>query len=261
MKKLFATILFFASAIASAQNKTEVHFGFDRYDLEPSELQKLDNWISQNPKAEISAIYGYCDNVGTLQYNDSLSLKRANAVAEYLGTRDVVLPQNLVIKGYGEDFVQSKNRDKNRKVAVFYKVPSNSEIPKPADGLKKKIVEAKVGEKIRLPNFNFFNMSDQLVPKSRPVLDELLAIMKDNPNLKVEIQGHICCQTVKEKDYSYVSTQRAKAVYDFLVQKGIDPKRLSYRGFGVSRPLHPIPERNEKEQDENRRVEVEILGK
>jgi outer membrane protein OmpA-like peptidoglycan-associated protein len=98
-----------------------------------------------------------------------------------------------------------------------------------------------------------------VVPNSRAVLDELLDIMNDNPNLKVEIQGHICCQTDKEKDYSYVSTQRAKAVRDFLVKNGVDAARLSYKGFGVSRPLHAIPEKNEKEQDENRRVEVEII--
>jgi len=261
MKIRITAICMLLFAIVSAQDKTEVFFAFDRYDLAASEQQKLESWIGQHPKAEINAIYGYCDRIGTLQYNDSLSVKRAFAVADFLRIRNVLLSENVVIKGYGEDFMQAKELSANRKVAVHYAVPAPTENPKPADGLKKKIIEAKVGEKIRLPNFNFFNMSDQLVPRSRPVLEELLAIMKDNPGVRIEIQGHICCQTVREKDYSYVSTQRAKAVYDFLTQNGIDSKRLAYRGFGVSRPLHPIPEKNEKEQDENRRVEVEVLAK
>ncbi|MBD3583584.1 OmpA family protein [Flavobacterium selenitireducens] len=259
MKKLFGTILFLASAIASAQDKTEVFFAFDRHDLELSEKQKLDNWISQHPNSQVDAIYGYCDRIGSSQYNDSLSVKRANAVAEYLKSRQVATSGNLLIKGYGEDFEQSRDLSDNRKVAVLYTIARDQETAKPTNGLKKKMIDAKVGEKVRLPNFNFFNMSDQLVPKSRPVLDELLAIMNDNPNLRIEIQGHICCQTVKEKDYSFVSTQRAKSVYDFLLRNGVAAKRLSYRGFGVSRPLHPIPEKNEKEMDENRRVEIEIL--
>lgn len=256
----FAFFFLFSISLGFAQNQTEVFFEFDRYDLEPSQRQKLDTWAVENPKAEVTGIYGYCDRIGTLGYNDSLSVKRAETVRRYLESNDIAFADDFELKGYGESFLQSKIRSENRKVGVRYTLEKQSQGMKPKSELQKTMEKAVVGERIRLPDLNFFNMSDQIVPKSRAVLGELLEIMKSNPNLRVEIQGHICCQTVKERDYSYVSTMRAKAVYNYLVRNGIEPERLSYKGYGVSRPLHPIPEKNEKEQDENRRVEVEIIG-
>ena len=68
---------------------------------------------------------------------------------------------------------------------------------------------------------------------------------------------HICCQT--KVDVGDVSTARAKAIYNYLLRNKIDRNRMSYKGFGVSKPIHKIPERNEIEANENRRVEILIL--
>ena len=81
--------------------------------------------------------------------------------------------------------------------------------------------------------------------------------MQDNPKLKIEIQGHICCQLTN--DLQALSVARAKAVYNFLVSNQINRKRLSFKGFGTTNPIHPIPEKSEKEEQENRRVEIVIL--
>ena len=59
--------------------------------------------------------------------------------------------------------------------------------------------------------------------------------------------------------FDAVSTARAKAIYNFLILNKVDRKRLSFKGYGVSRPIHPIPEKNATEEDENRRVEIMIL--
>jgi len=82
--------------------------------------------------------------------------------------------------------------------------------------------------------------------------------MEENPNLKIEIQGHICCQTI-EGLYD-VSTARDRAIYVFLIQNKIDRKRLSYVGFGIKKPIFPIPEKNEEEENRNRRVEIMIVA-
>jgi outer membrane protein OmpA-like peptidoglycan-associated protein len=108
-----------------------------------------------------------------------------------------------------------------------------------------------------LKNLYFFNNSDKIVPKSEPVLVELLGVMKANPKLKIEIQGHICCR--KSTDLDPFSTPRAKAVYDYLLQNKIAANRMTYKGFGVSRPVHPIPEKTAQEEDDNRRVEIMIV--
>ena len=80
--------------------------------------------------------------------------------------------------------------------------------------------------------------------------------MINNKNLIIEIQGHICCTT---NDYFDLSTDRSKSVYDFLISKGISKNRMTYVGFGVTKPLFKIPENNETEQISNRRVEIKII--
>ena len=109
----------------------------------------------------------------------------------------------------------------------------------------------------KVADLSNFNRSAKIVPESKPVLYELLCVLEENPNLKIQIQGHICCQLVS--DFEDISTARARAIYVFLAQNKINRKRLSFKGFGVSKPIHPIPEKTEQEADENRRVEIMIL--
>jgi flagellar motor protein MotB len=56
-----------------------------------------------------------------------------------------------------------------------------------------------------------------------------------------------------------LSTQRAKAIYSFLVANEIYPGRLSYKGFGSTQPIYSLPEKDEKERAANRRVEILIV--
>ncbi len=123
--------------------------------------------------------------------------------------------------------------------------------------MNKLIRNSKVGETIKLPNIYFFNNSARIVPKSQPTLYDLLCAMEENPKLKIEVQGHICCQLLNDKND--VSTARAKAIYSYLIRNKVDRKRLTFKGFGVTKPIHKIPEKNEVEADENRRVEILIL--
>ncbi|MBC8884372.1 OmpA family protein [Flavobacterium piscinae] len=115
-----------------------------------------------------------------------------------------------------------------------------------------------MGEFLKLKGLNFYNMSDVILPDSRPILEELLQIMKDNPTLKIEIQGHICCKEIEVED---ISIKRAKTVYNYLLSNGISESRISYKGFASTRPIYPLPEKNEEERVANRRVEILILEK
>jgi outer membrane protein OmpA-like peptidoglycan-associated protein len=60
-------------------------------------------------------------------------------------------------------------------------------------------------------------------------------------------------------DINDLSTRRAQAVYNYLVRQKINRKRLSYKGFGTSKPIYIIPEKTPQEEDANRRVEILIL--
>jgi len=119
------------------------------------------------------------------------------------------------------------------------------------------IKTAKIGDIVKIKDLFFYNNSPKIVSKSKANLYELLCVMNDNPKLKIEVQGHICCQ-IKEGQYD-VSTARARSVCVFLVQNGINRKRITFKGFGSSRPIHPIPEQSEQEEEENRRVEIRIV--
>jgi outer membrane protein OmpA-like peptidoglycan-associated protein len=81
--------------------------------------------------------------------------------------------------------------------------------------------------------------------------------MVSNPKAKIEIQGHICCQL--GEDPEDIALIRAIAVHNYLVANDIDDSRLQYKSFGSTQPIHKIPEKNEKERNENRRVEILIL--
>jgi outer membrane protein OmpA-like peptidoglycan-associated protein len=95
-----------------------------------------------------------------------------------------------------------------------------------------------------------------VVNESRGKLYELLLVLQKNPKLKIEIQGNICCMP---NDRLNLSMQRAKAIYNFLVANEINKNRLSYKGFGSTRPIYTLPEKTEEERAANRRVEVLIL--
>ncbi len=258
MKKLIIFLILLQIGFCNAQQKIEVYFEFDKDDLTEIASQKLDDFISNNPDAEVLKIYGYCDWKGENKYNDTLSIRRVATVERYLRDKIEIRP-NYVAKGFGEDFEQYKKQSLNRKVAVIYqqKMLEKLDIKKPT--LSEKVAKSKTGDVIKLENINFYNMSGRILPRSLPTLTDLLCAMEENPKLKIEIQGHICCQTQDQNDLTYISTLRARTIYNYLISHKINRNRLSFKGYGVTRPLHPIPEKTDLEQEENRRVEILIL--
>ncbi len=259
MKTFFFISAILLSAAAFSQKQIEVYFDYDSHFLKDSAKVVLTNRLREQPTDSILQIEGFCDYRGSLQYNKDLALKRAQSVAVFV---DSIKGSTgtFKIQSKGEEFLQRTPLYKNRKAVITFtqrQIPAQQPA---ASALSQKVAESKVGDKIKLENIHFFNMSDLVVPASRPRLGELLQIMKDNPKLKIEIQGHICCQKTKDSDLSNISTLRARAIYKYLSENGINTDRLSYKGYGVSRPIHPIPEKNDAQANENRRVEIEILS-
>lgn len=246
------------SLCAHAQDKFNVYFDFDNYNLNEEAAKKINSWIAEGKDYEVIKLYGFCDWKGTNVYNDTLALKRVYTVYNFLKASKIEVKKDIEIRGFGEDFEQSKVQGENRRVTIIFQEKKEVVVEKTSEEqLKEQVNASKKGDLIKLPNFYFYNNSAKIVPKSQPVLYDLLCVMNDNPKLKIEIQGHICCKLPSEFDA--VSTARAKAIYNFLIQNKIDRKRLTFKGYGVSRPIHPIPEKNSLEEDENRRVEILII--
>jgi outer membrane protein OmpA-like peptidoglycan-associated protein len=97
--------------------------------------------------------------------------------------------------------------------------------------------------------------SAKLLASSNTVLDEIVRILQNYPAQKIRISGHT--DSIGEEDENQVlSERRAKTCYDYLVAKGIDAKRISYKGYGESKPIDD--NRFAPGREKNRRVEFEI---
>ena len=274
MKQLFFIVFFllFGNNI-SAQEKFEIFFDFNASIPNQVSLSYFEKWIQNNKNAEILELHGHCDSVDTQKYNLILSQKRINKILQILKNNEIQINEGLQKIPYGKNFKQSKIQAENRKVVVFYRnLNADSEdkskanvwgnrkpmlFDDPLIPLREKITKVKKGDRIRLEGINFHFNTFRVVKESEPILDELIEVMNENPNLKIEIQGHMCCnENTKELQ---LSIQRSRFIYRYLNLKGIDKKRISYKGFGTSKPIFTIPEKNEEERAKNRRVEIEIM--
>lgn len=116
-----------------------------------------------------------------------------------------------------------------------------------------------VGQKIRLDHLYFDTDSTNLNPDSYPVLDELAAFMLAYPKTVIEIGGH--SNTVPPEDYCMrISTDRAKSVYEYLIDKSVPVKSLQYKGYGKSDPIVTYDKYNWEARLKNQRVEIKILA-
>ena len=114
-----------------------------------------------------------------------------------------------------------------------------------------------VNANIILKNIFFDVNSYILKPQSQVELSELVQLMKDNPNLSIQINGHTD-DVGKPKDNLLLSENRARAVVNFLATKSIGLKRLSFKGWGDSQPL--ADNKTEAGRARNRRTELKVVG-
>ena len=111
------------------------------------------------------------------------------------------------------------------------------------------------GSKIVLNNIFFDTDAYSLKDESEVELNTLVNFMRNNAMLKVEIEGHTD-NVGTETHNTMLSTNRAKAVYDFLVDNGIDANRMTYKGFGASQPI--ATNDTEKGRATNRRTAFRV---
>ena len=281
----FLTLLFIVliSNVVKAQEQFEVYFDANKFNIKKNENLRLQNWITANKDVKIVAINGYTDEDGSVAMNDTLAQKRVTSILNLIKDK-VAIRDDFKTRSFGKLHEQSKDKSKNRKATIYYILAKDLARENEILGIKEVAVEpieiqpieeedmnfpegatleekiqlSKKGTLIRLDEINFYLNSFAVIPSSKRAIDELLYVMDNNKNLKIEIQGHICCVN---KDARNLSTDRAKQIKRILVGEGIYEKRIKTKGFGVSKPKFPIPEKSEFEAARNRRVEIMILDK
>lgn len=120
-----------------------------------------------------------------------------------------------------------------------------------------KLKKIRAGSNMVLNNIFFDFDKASLRPDSKPELERVLSVLKNNPKMKIEISGH----TDNKGSAAYnvkLSEARAKSVIDFLISTGIEKGRLTYRGEGFTKPVSS----NETEEGRqlNRRIEFKVTA-
>lgn len=199
------------------------------------------------------------------------------------GVFDATGTERFVIIGnfYGDDATQHERQPQGERGAYYFiddvsvrvAPPGTALTPKPKESLPPPPrpvvpdhvsstavdihqVEPAVGTRVRLDNVQFEFDKAELLPGYEKELEKLVDLMTDFPYLRVEIEGHTDDQGSDEYNLK-LSDARAKAVVDYLLKKKVEQERLSWKGYGESKPL--APNDSEANRAINRRVEFRVI--
>ena len=118
-------------------------------------------------------------------------------------------------------------------------------------------IDYKIGNTVTLENIFFEFDKATILPQSKPELKKLMDILSDYPYLTIQISGHtdnVGTDTYNQK----LSEARAKSVVDYLVNEKVDATRLSYKGYGSSKPI--TSNDTDFGRSVNRRVEFTVIN-
>jgi outer membrane protein OmpA-like peptidoglycan-associated protein len=113
------------------------------------------------------------------------------------------------------------------------------------------------GEKMVLRNVFYDIDKYDLKPESKIELDKVVALLNQNPTMRIEIGGHTDNTGLKQRNIE-LSNNRAKSVVDYLITKGISAQRLSYKGYADNQPISD--NKTEEGRKLNRRTEFKIIS-
>jgi outer membrane protein OmpA-like peptidoglycan-associated protein len=287
MHKTFLYILsFLAVNTAIAQKVTDtfkLYFDLD-VPLLNAKMEKKIDLLIYNDKIITGAgitIIGYADYLGSESYNQDLSMKRAQNVKEYLVKYGINEKDITLCVGRGKvNRKDMSNRDgspTDRRVDIVVNNRGRlADKPKPLKTNRKDTIRRvnvtriedikhlRPGSLIKLRNVYFPPDRHVMNEESRATLEKLFEVLRDNTRMKISIEGHVCCvkDVYDAEDIDTgeptLSVNRAKAIYNYLVDRGISADRLTYMGYGRSRPVVPN-EVTDEDKEKNRRVEIRIV--
>ncbi len=240
------------------------------------DLQNILKALQKSPDLKLE-IGGHTDRSGNEGTNKVLSKNRAKYVYDYL-IRKGVKSSSLVYKGYGSSKPAYTNKTKdgraaNRRIEVKVlekKVESSDKLvdEEPVEKVDpyenklktslKDLFDKEIGESLLLNHVVFEPNMYTINDTNAVQIDSLAEMLKYNKTIKIEVTGYTDKSGIPEKNIT-LSINRAKAVYERLVEKGIDPERLFYSGCGDENPVAPNTYRWGR--DLNRRIEIVLLEK
>lgn len=271
--------------VVTAQISVAVYFNSGSANNGINLQSTLDSTINflQTQQIEHIELYAYCDTDGDSLYNIRLSEKRNAFVKKVLhnsGIQDSIFSK---VNAFGENKAvqedgDEKAKQQNRRVDIIIHIAEGgpnavTENSTSIEAMATAILNAEIGQKVVIPNLEFYSGRHTLMPESQPVLQELVKVLQDNPNLYISLIGHICCMTEMQKQMgayrdgfdaddgtNHLSLNRAIVVKTYLTDYGIASERILVKGKGGAEKLID-PEITEADKKRNRRVEVMIIAK
>ena len=272
---LFFNLLIVKYFFSQNQNDTlRLYYLINQY-KSSAQFYKLDSMLNQlGDKKLLLNINGYADFLSSNSYNKLLSSRRALSVKKYIQSKKLNITR-IEIKALGEvnsksqtNLIVGQPNQRRVDVIIVNDIKSNNDQTKKQNNISNKKTRStiilKKGERTTLEGLSFEPGRHYLLPQSRPVLESLLETLLKSEDLKIEIQGHICCKGDSDDGFDFdsnnnkLSENRAKVVYDFLIKNGIEANRLNFVGFGHTQPK-VFPELSPDDEQANRRVEIKVL--
>lgn len=241
-----------------------LYFENNSYTITEAQKQFIDSIQEHSlQRTDSIVLKGYASSPADSTYNLKLSEKRANAVKKQFKGYTTI-----IANGFGE---LEGDEEENRRVDIMTwpvyqeKLAFKSSTANPTK-LPKKIndyTKIDAGEKIELKGIHFYPGRDDIRNDSKDALQELLAYLMENKTTTFRLLGHVCCGKSYDPGRdgynnrtgkNNLSEARAKRIYNFLLDNGIDKKRMSARGYAYRYPTG-------KGDKFDRRVEIEIISR
>lgn len=262
----FLPLFLFGFVHAQEEVVHSVYFEFDKFSLDEKQAKEVVDFINTTDSTRIETIqiFGYTDDIGKEAYNYKLSENRATAIQNQLVQGGIKSKIIVTIEGKGrilidDDIVANlpEKRSKNRRVDIVLNLKPlpKIEIPGFYHTVQKNHI---VGDHVYLDNILFERGSSKLNYKSKSELDKVALLLHRYKNIQFEIQGHVCCTPPYQKEAidkdtkkRQLSSNRAQAVYKYLIFRKIQKNRMTFKGYGNTVPLG-------KGGEYDRRVELVI---
>ena len=271
LKHFHILLLLFVPWFINAQETTtlSVYYNSNSYNLSTHQKKSIDSLLNKYAFESINLV-GYADTVGNIKANLKISNQRASGIKNYIKSNIPTAKVYTSANGENDNENSSKKLENQRRVDITLTLTTIEAIEETQQVIKvvNPVVDStKLIQKLTSPKEKF---NENLTKNDRIVIENLLfepgktiflynkipnelyylaELMDNNPNMKIIIEGHVCCVDDKK-----LSSERAKSVYLFLRGVGIDKSRMDYTGFSNSKPL--VEEKTAIDHQKNRRVEI-----
>jgi outer membrane protein OmpA-like peptidoglycan-associated protein len=242
------------------QDTLLLHFAVDKYDIRPEDTAEaarfLRDSLTSDKKVDSVVIIGYTDKTGTVTHNQWLSGERAIFAGNWLQTQLSNIHPYLIPGGIAPTPQRTDSDNRRAEIVIHYHLNA----PRPADTAVALHRDSTQPTAIISLPINFVVDTPIPTDATQLTLPGYVNQLQQYKDRRMEIDGF--CNSLAplsgpDDPLFKLSVNRAKFIYDYLIQAGFDPVKLTYKGMGNASPVNPDPV-TRQQMDANMRVEIKV---